>query len=197
MAGVETTKQKPSRVPLSEGYLVVDSKKCAGCMACMLACSLVYEGIANLSLSRIQVIQTTFKPFPEDITISICRQCANPICMKSCPTEALHVDAEHGNIRVVDESLCDGCKLCIEACPYPPSRVIWNQERHVAVKCDLCAGAQYRLEVGGPHGKQACVEACPMRAIRLVHKVPNQRGDDGYNVNLRNEHWGWLGYPTD
>ncbi len=60
-------------------------------------------------------------------------------------------------------------------------------------KCDLCAGARYRLEEGGPHGKQACVEVCPMRAIALIHKAPNQRGDDGYNVNLRNEHWAWLG----
>jgi hypothetical protein len=38
---------------------------------------------------------------------------------------------------------------------------------------------------------------CPMRAIALIHKVPNQRGDDGYRVNLRNEHWAWLGYPDD
>jgi protein NrfC len=197
MAKVGIAKQKPSKVPLSEGYLVVDPKKCAGCIACMLACSLVHEGTANPSLSRIRIIQTAFKPFPGDISISICRQCANPLCLEACPTGALHVDAGHGNVRVVDELLCDGCGLCIEACPYPPSRVIWNPERHVAVKCDLCAKARYRLKGGGPHGKQACVEVCPMRAIRLVHKVPNQRGDDGYNVNLRNEHWGWLGYPTD
>ena len=28
----------------SKGYLVYDSKKCAGCVTCMLACSLVHEG---------------------------------------------------------------------------------------------------------------------------------------------------------
>jgi len=197
MTELEATSRKPSRVPLSEGYLVVDAKKCAGCIACMLACSLVNEGTVNPSLSRIQIIQTAFRPFPEDITISMCRQCANPLCLKACPTGALHVDSEHGNVRVIDETLCDGCRACVEACPYQPSRVIWDAERQVAVKCDMCAAARYRLKEGGPRGSQACVEVCPMRAIRVVHKVPNQRGDDGYNVNLRNEHWGWLGYPTD
>lgn len=191
------TRQKPSRVPLSEGYLVVDPRKCAGCIACMLACSMVHEGSTNPSLARIQVVQTSFRPYPVDTAIYICRQCANPLCLKACPTGALRVDAEHGNVRVVDESLCDGCRLCVEACPYQPSRIIWNPGRQVAAKCDLCARAPYRLEEGGPHGKQACVEVCPMRAIAVVHKVPNQRGDDGYTVNLRNEHWGWLGYPTD
>jgi len=43
MAAVEVTKEKPFKAPLSEGYLIVDSKKCAGCIACMLACSLVHE----------------------------------------------------------------------------------------------------------------------------------------------------------
>jgi ferredoxin len=46
--------------PVSEGYLVVDIKKCQGCVSCMLACSLVHEGVENLSLARIQVLQNSF-----------------------------------------------------------------------------------------------------------------------------------------
>jgi protein NrfC len=46
-----------SGLPVSGGYLLVDLKKCQGCMSCMLACSLVNEGVENPSLSRIQVIQ--------------------------------------------------------------------------------------------------------------------------------------------
>ncbi len=186
-----------SRTPLSEGYLVVDPRKCAGCTACMLACSLVHEGTADPSLSRIQIRQTPFKPYPVDISISTCRQCANPVCFKACPRGALRVDSEHGNVRVVDEASCDGCRLCLDACPYQPTRIVWDRKRRVALKCDLCARARYSPAGGGPAGKQACVEACPMRAIALVHKVPNQRGDGGYVVNLRNEHWAWLGYPCD
>ena len=44
-------------VSTAEGYLLVDTKKCAGCMTCMLSCSLAHHGKENLSLSRIQVIQ--------------------------------------------------------------------------------------------------------------------------------------------
>jgi len=190
-------KQKTFEVPLSEGYLVVDRKKCAGCIACMLACSLVHEGKTNLSLSRIQIVQNTWGRFPEDIQLAICRQCVTPECVEACPIDAMYVDAANGNIRTVDESLCNGCQVCIDGCPYKPSRVIWNHDENVAMKCDLCANTPYWSEKGGPYGRQACVEICPMRAIRLVNEVPEQEGDAGYDVNLRNEHWGWLGYPTD
>jgi protein NrfC len=41
--------------PLSQKYLICDSRNCAGCYSCMIACSLVHEGQVNFSLSRIQV----------------------------------------------------------------------------------------------------------------------------------------------
>ena len=190
-------KEKPKKIPISKGYLVVDVKKCAGCITCMLACSMVHEGSTAPSHSRIQVVQNSFRPFPEDILLGICRQCVNPLCMKACPTGALHVDTANGNVRVIDESLCDGCRECISACPYVPSRVIWNEDKSVAMKCDLCLDAPYWGQTGGPGGKQACVEICPMRAVKFVKEVPQQKGDAGYHVNLRNDHWGWLGFPTD
>ena len=55
-------------MPRSEQYLVVDARKCVGCIACMLACSLVHEGRVCPSLSRIQVIQHTWGRFPQDIS---------------------------------------------------------------------------------------------------------------------------------
>ena len=54
-------------------------------------------------------------------------------------------------------------------------------------KCDLCVNASFWSEQGGPNGKQACVEVCPMRAIKLVKEMPQQMGNAGYDVNLRNE----------
>ena len=68
-------------IPASEGYLLVDTKKCQGCMSCMLACSLVHEGVENLTLSRIQVIQNSFNGFPDDLTLEQCRQCVDPACV--------------------------------------------------------------------------------------------------------------------
>ncbi len=172
-------------VPLSEGYLLVDSTLCTGCRNCMLACSLVHEGKTSLSLSRIQVLQDVLGRFPEDIQIRQCRQCPVPECVESCPTGALHADTADGNLRTVKEAECNGCEACLKACPYPPGLMIWHSEKNVAVKCDLCADTPYWNESGGLRGRQACVEVCPMRAIALTSKLPVQTGDEGYEVDLR------------
>ncbi len=189
--------KKTQKFDLSEGYLVVDRKKCTGCTVCMLACTLVHEGCTNLSFSRIQIVQDSFKPYPDDISLNICRQCANPDCVNACPTEAMHIDSKNGYVRIIDEAQCDGCKKCIEACPYSPCRIIWNHDKNTAMKCDLCVNTPFWNEKGGPDGKQACRELCPMRAISLVNKVPPQKGDKGYETNLRTRHWEWLGFPID
>ncbi|MDI6871194.1 MAG: 4Fe-4S dicluster domain-containing protein, partial [Bacillota bacterium] len=116
-------------IPASGGYLLVDTKKCAGCVSCMLACSLVHEGKENLSLSRIQVLQNPFGRYPEDVSQEQCRQCSYPACVEACPTGALHAEARSGNVRLVDERKCIGCQRCVEACPHKPSRVVWNFEQ--------------------------------------------------------------------
>jgi Fe-S-cluster-containing dehydrogenase component len=151
----------------------------------MMACSLVHEGEANLSLARIQVMQNILRYWPDDIKIVQCRQCANPLCVKACPTGAIYIDTANGNVRVIDERECNGCKLCIDACPFLPQRIIWDPVAGKATKCDLCLDTPYWDETGGPGGKQACVEVCPQKAIKFTTEVPNQRDDAGYDVNLR------------
>jgi protein NrfC len=182
-------------LPASEGYLLIDTMKCGGCESCMLACSLVHEGRVNLSLSRIQINQNPFGKFPDDISPTQCRQCPAPACLEACPTKALHVDAANGNVRTVDPAKCIGCERCVQACPFTPGRAEWNYEDKHAFKCDLCAATPHWNKVGGPGGHQACVEACPMKAITFTKDIPVQQ-ESGYHPNLRNEHWGKLGFPT-
>ncbi len=190
-------------IPASEGYLLVDIKKCQGCVSCMLACSLVHEGAVNLSLSRIQVLQNPFRGWPDDVTIEQCRQCADPPCVKECPTGALKANAKYGNVRMVDKEKCIGCGTCFDVCPYTPSRPIVVADKDYggelkSRKCDLCANAPFHWDEagGGPHGKQACVQICPVGAIKFTKEIPLQKGDEGYKVNLRDANWGRLGYPT-
>ena len=184
-------------ISVSEGYLLVDIKKCQGCVSCMLACSLIHEGAVNLSLSRIQIVQNSFRNWPEDVTIEQCRQCVEPACVEVCPEGAITADPEHGNVRRVCKEKCIGCMSCVEACPFPPSRAIWNFQENHAQKCDLCSDAPYWEEKGGPAGKQACVQVCPVGAIKFTKEIPVQKGDKGYKVNLRGSAWRRLGYPTD
>ncbi len=176
----------PKVFAASEGYIVVDSKKCCGCQSCMLTCSMVHEGESSLSLSRIQVMQNIMETYPDDIKIAQCRQCVNPLCVQACPTGACHVDTENGNIRVIDGEKCLGvaCQLCIQACPYIPHRITFNYTKNISMKCDLCLNTPYWNEEGGPSGKHACVEACPVEAIKFVSEVPSQLGEAGYEVFL-------------
>jgi protein NrfC len=186
-------------IPVSGGYILVDPKKCQGCVSCMLACSLVHEGVENLSLSRIQVMQNSFEKWPDDLTIEQCRQCVTPACVQACPVGALEANADYGDIRMVDIAKCIGCGACVQACSYAPSRSVWNTEEKHAQTCDLCANTPYHWDEagGGPDGKQACVEVCPVGAIKFTKEVPVQEGNSGYKVNLRGESWAKLGYPTD
>ena len=178
--------------PISKGYLLVDTKKCAGCCTCMLACSLVHEGRSNLSLSRIQIASDTFGHYPTDVAVNFCRQCENPQCYSACPfpDQALCIDEKTG-VRYINAEECTGCYECVVACPYTPSRITFRPDENVAMKCDLCRNT--------PHwegaDKQACVAICPMKAIMFTMEKP--KGPDGYIVNLRGGGWAKLKFPTD
>ncbi len=72
----------------------------------MLACSLAHEGKTSFSLSRIQVIQDLFMPFPHDLSVEQCEQCVVPACVEVCRHGAIHftreVPVQEGNV---------GCKM--------------------------------------------------------------------------------------
>ena len=194
-AAAQETEMPP--YPASKGYLVYDSKKCIGCTTCMLSCSMVHYGEQNLSLARIQIMQDSFGKFPNDLQIAPCRQCVTPPCVENCPVGAAYIDVENGNVRRINEEECIGCGTCLKMCPQRPHRTVWNHFAGTSSKCDLCLDTPYWNEKGGPGGKQACVESCPMMAIKFVAETPDQEETDGYNVNLRNEHWLNLGLVDD
>ena len=74
LSGILWLDDAVAAIPASEGYLLVDTKKCQGCASCMLACSLVHEGVEGLSLARIHVLQNPFEKWPHDVSIEQCRQ---------------------------------------------------------------------------------------------------------------------------
>jgi protein NrfC len=170
----------------STAYLVYDSRKCWGCQSCMFVCSLSHYGNANPSLSRIQIVRDapSFTKYPLDIVMSVCRQCVSPLCVQNCPVGAAHVDTEHGNVRVIDQNKCVGCKRCIQMCPQRPHRTVWNPYINRSSKCDLCIDAPFWSRTGGPDGEPACVTSCPATALKIVHEAPSQEDVSGYDVNL-------------
>ena len=62
--------------------------RCAGCLICMLRCSLRFEGIFKLSASRIKIKKLVNRP--EEFEIFFTEDCdACGICAMYCPYEAL------------------------------------------------------------------------------------------------------------
>jgi len=186
-------------IPNSEGFLLVDLKKCQGCGTCMMACALAHTGEASYSLSRIQVQQDSFADWPDDVFMAACRQCQDAPCVEVCPVRPVRAnkpDPAQGNVRMIDPKLCIGCKLCLTRCPYVPSRIQWNHDIQRSQKCDLCANTPYLGERGGPGGTQTCVKVCPVNAIAFTKAMPDQAMEESYFVNLRGLAWAKLGMTT-
>ncbi len=57
------------------GILLIDTKKCQGCLTCVLACSLANTGEESLAASRIQVRQNSFESYPQDISLNSVQRC--------------------------------------------------------------------------------------------------------------------------
>ena len=189
----------PNSIPDSEGFLLVDLKKCQGCGTCMMACALAHTGRASYSLSRIQIQQDSFANWPDDVFMAVCRQCEDAPCVEVCPVRPVRANKpnrDYGNVRMIDPKLCIGCKLCLTRCPYIPSRIQWNPETQKSQKCDLCADTPYLGERGGPGGTQACVKVCPVNAITFTKTMPDQGIEGSYFVNLRGPAWAKLGMTT-
>lgn len=145
-----------SRVMLRNcmGHLVCESNICGGCKKCEIVCSLHKEGVISPALARITVKRDIFDSYLFEAMP--CLQCDGPECLMVCPVPgALYVDEATG-ARVIDESKCTGCKLCMKACPATPKGIRYNAEKKVCFKCDLCGG------------NPQCVKFCPTGALTFA-----------------------------
>ena len=133
--------------------MVVDMRKCIGCQACTVSCSmenLPPIGQVRTTVLQYEVGQATGGP-PAMVSLPrLCNHCDEPPCVPVCPVQATF-QREDG-IVLVDNERCVGCGYCVQACPYD-ARFI-NHETQTADKCTFC---EHRLEVGL---LPACVESC-------------------------------------
>ena len=131
-------------------FILVDPEKCIGCRTCALACSFEHDDEFNLVFSRIQPLWLKeigkFLPYT-------CQQCEEPLCAEACPRKAITVDQDTG-AKIVDETLCIGCRTCFYACPFGIPVV--HPLKGYMNKCNLCGGSPQ------------CVEECPREALSLV-----------------------------
>jgi molybdopterin-containing oxidoreductase family iron-sulfur binding subunit len=103
---------------MSKKYaMVIDLQKCVGCSACSIACK--NENNTDIKKNWSSCIQRTTGTFPNvryEYIPTLCNHCENAACVKACPTQAMHKDANGLTLHNADK--CIGCKTCMLACPY-------------------------------------------------------------------------------
>ena len=143
--------------------LVIDQERCIGCEACTVACKL--ENNSNGNWIRVETQNVVQKDTPEgrfpqlkmDFLPKLCNHCDDPPCVDTCPVEAL-VKREDGAV-VLDQEKCDGCQLCVEACPF--DAILYSGEKEKVEKCNLCV---HRIDQGL---EPFCVICCEGQAMHF------------------------------
>ena len=134
--------------------MVVDSKKCINCKACVVACRA--ENTVPLKHSRNWMNEGTRGVWPKLMASSHpeqCHQCSHPACVRVCPTGASY--RREDGIVVVNQDDCVGCRYCVIACPYDAR--FFREDKGVVEKCDFCLHRVKRGQL------PACVETCPSK----------------------------------
>ena len=153
------TVEIPVDLPKS-GVIQWNPDECGACSRCLMACATYHEGAVAPQLSRIFWVDNDFINGFKPRKPLFCQQCAQPECLSACPLGAIKIDSETG-ARYVDKDICQGRGLCIKACPFEVSRINFDDENKLAIKCDLC-----KDRAGGP----ACVEVCDRNALTYITK---------------------------
>lgn len=133
-----------------------DMTKCVGCKACQMACKEIHHLPVGDFYRRVETIRTD--ALGPVFFSGACNHCADPACVKACPTGAMFT-ADDGTVQHRDD-LCIGCGRCVHQCPYGAPSL--NSVTGYAQKCDSCA--ERRSQGKNP----ACVDACPTRALRFA-----------------------------
>jgi anaerobic dimethyl sulfoxide reductase subunit B (iron-sulfur subunit) len=144
---------------MADGYAFShDPRRCIKCYTCEIACK-QWRGISSGTIRLRRVYEVTTGDFPK-VTRTFhsvaCQQCPDAPCIGACPPGAIS-KGETDEVVRVDRARCDGCRQCLDACPFGIPEFDGSG---ILYLCDLCSD---RLA----EGKQPiCTDACPTSALR-------------------------------
>lgn len=188
-----TTTPPPQARDQVEVAKLIDVSKCIGCKACQSACMEwndlrdevgenigVYDNPNNLTESSWTVMR--FSEIEEAgklewlIRKDGCMHCADPGCLKACPSPGAIVQYANGIVDFHQEN-CIGCGYCITGCPFDIPRI--SKKDSKVYKCTLCSD---RVAVGMA---PACVKTCPTGAIVFGSKEDMIHHAEGRIADLK------------
>lgn len=121
---------KPSKT--ASWAMVIDLRRCLGCKACAVVCSMSNNVPAN-SFRKVKDCGVLSPNNPLRIFVpTSCMHCRNPPCLEVCPTGATYRRAD--GIVNIDEEKCLGCGYCEVACPYRARHIYLN-----SLQLEICA----------------------------------------------------------
>lgn len=168
-------------MPKQLGFFI-DQNYCTGCKACQIACQdkndladgVRWRRVAEYTGGGWTERDGTFDSSVYTYYTSVsCNHCADPICVKVCPTAAM-AKGENG-IVTIDRDKCVGCRYCEWACPYGAPQ--FDSKAGVMTKCNFCVDELAQ-------GKEpTCVAACPSRVLQYGD-LDELRAKHGNVVNV-------------
>ena len=168
-----TTSTPPQVRKTPEVAKLIDISKCIGCKACQSACmewndlrdmvgdnTGTYDNPRDLTENSWTVMKF-FEVEPDGklewlIRKDGCMHCADPGCLKACPSPGAIVQYSNGIVDFHEEN-CIGCGYCVTGCPFNVPRI--SKKDSKAYKCTLCSD---RVSVGL---EPACIKTCPTGAL--------------------------------
>ena len=146
---------------MEQYHFVIQPDRCIECYSCSAACYQENRK-AEDDLPR-RTIHHIEGESGQPVYLSMgCNHCHHPLCVTLCPNN--NYTKRRDGIVVHDDSFCEGCKLCVEACPFHAPRF-----NPVTDKVDKCHFCYERLDAGL---SPVCVSNCPTDALSFA-KLPD------------------------
>jgi electron transport complex protein RnfB len=169
----------------------IDPKKCTGCGNCVEACPVqIIELVSTDMKVHIRCSSHDKGKRAKEVCKVACIACQ--LCVKKCPSEAIHMEDD---LAVIDYGKCTNCGICAAVCPTKaivddikarPKAVIGGKCEGVGKCKEVCPVKAVEGEPGERHeivrgkciGCGLCLEACPTRAITMVGALGHQKDRD-------------------
>ena len=152
--------------------LIIEEYACWGCKTCEVACKQEYNPVqSDNGVKYLSVWPDGPKLMNGKLDfiwrVNVCKHCAEPVCAKACPEDAITKDPKTG-IVLSDKEKCNGCHAVVGKS---------GTEKQETSPCKI-----------GVSGTQQCPGICQSCCQREISRSPaTHQGDESLPIHLRED----------